>query len=232
MDRTFSLSPVVLRAKDHLRQATKQPLLLLLLAVDALLIALHVAIALWNWDERWPIMDWLRIDRDRAVSEWFEYGKLALAAALLIKPAVHGARLFRPIAACLILLLLDNALSGHEALGTLLAPDMSAAGQVFVFAGAGLLLLAWTAANFRHSPADHQSLALAFWAGVALLAVFGVAADFVHEVFTRPYDGWDGLLSLAEDGGELTTLSLLTTLAWQSSSNVGTADQGQPPRWH
>ena len=88
-----------------------------LLAIDTALITLHLFVL--RAQEGTSLAEGnFRLDRDGSLSEWFEYAKLAAAALMLAAASLrHGARELLPIAAILVLVLLDNSLTWHEQMG-------------------------------------------------------------------------------------------------------------------
>ena len=221
--------------KDARRAPTTQPrvrrpahLLALLLAVDLVLIVLHVpqvvdlteqvrALPLWSerivFDRRW----WLEMDGGHA--EWWGYAKTLVAVALsvfLLRSTRQ--RVYAAWAATFMVIMLDDALQLHEWGGVLASGGSSVSeaggsgsdvGELAVWALLGAPLLA--ALVFTHQRSDVTarltSRRLARLTTVLLLLAAGV--DAVHARLTGTIARVVGTI---EDGGELVVLTLIVVV--------------------
>lgn len=186
-------------------------LLSVLLAVDAVLIGLHIQYG--------AVDRQLSLATDRGYAERFGYVKLVFAAALLIGlygrvriPAYFG------WAFALLLILLDDAATIHEDVGRRITERFSLQpafglraqdfGELATWAGLGLALV--TVAGLAHHRSVHTGrrhsrvLALLFSA----LMLFAVGADMAHIMLTGQTSYIAGIV---EDGGELLVLSAIVT---------------------
>jgi hypothetical protein len=195
--------------------ASPAPLLLLLLAADALFILLHLA------HINTPVFSDPRfsLEVERGFGEVFQYLKEYWAALLLL---LSGVRQRAPLlvvwSALFGYLLIDDAFEVHERLGAMIAqrfqlPDTMVrgrdVGEVLVAAAVGGLgLVAIAVAHFRSGRrarrASGRLLGL-----VALLAGVGVGVDFLHQMVGR--GAWATVLGALEDGGELL---VMTAIVW------------------
>jgi hypothetical protein len=194
------------------------------MALNLLLILIHVLVASSPNEDAESWTGFLRIDRDRSISEWFESAQLAAAILLL---AVHARAHRRPtclmIAALLAFMLLDNLLEVREHVALWwLAPEHQATAEfamvavVTPFLG-GLAFLAYR----RACQVERTELA-AMLTVLAFFLLFAVVIDFLHSVVSAPGSVLHAALSVVEDGGELITLSfLLSVVVELTRANTG-----------
>ena len=201
-----------------LSRETKR-LLVILLGLDLLFIAIHLAYSL----PRCTFNSLLQIDVDGGYAEMYQYAKEAAVALLLLLAALR--KRSRHLAAWSLLFLfsfLDDALQFHEAIGRLLVGGMGAAvsdarvfqslSEVVVLGVFGTVLLGIAGLTYRRADAEvrrHGWHLLALFAG---LAFFGVLGDLVQGATT--YRMARHALALFEDGGEILVLTVIVVYAW------------------
>lgn len=189
------------------------------------------------------LVDFFRLDIDRALPEIISFMQALLAAALLFALSVRSRR---PLLAWLALVFAavasDDILSYHEVAGEALvaALDLPAlpglrkidSGELLAWALLGIPLAALLAHGFATSEAKARSLAYLFLATLLLLAVFAVGVDMVHIALTSDAVGLPAALAdvlgitpdlatkgmhfvlmTVEDGCEMLAITLAATLA-------------------
>ncbi len=204
----------------------------LLLALDALVIGLHVATGVLL--PRIPEM--LNITTEFGLAESIGYAKwMAIIAVLLMAWSITGSRVLFPFAVIFAVMLADDMLQLHEHIGHRLAARQLApaigplrpheVGEIIGYAALFLplmppLLRAWSLSGKRGEHLTGSLLGL-----ILLFGVFGVVIDALHPVFggTRIADA---LLYLVEDGGEIVVSSLILAHVLA----IWTAAQPAPPR--
>lgn len=191
-------------------------LLLVLLALDAVFIALHGIRAVTPWVES----AMFSLKTDGGLPELYQYLKWSASALLLAAVAVrHRSARYLAWSVVFTTLLAFDALRLHERLGYRWARQLDLAtplgmkpgdlGElgVSLLAGAGLLLLlllSLVGADARYRRVCRHLATL-----VLLLAVFGLGFDMVAAlVREQPTLGF--LTSFAEEGGEMVVASLIT----------------------
>ena len=187
-------------------------MLWLLLLIDTLFLALHMAVTGFALlDEAPASANWARIDRDNSVSEIYEYLKFAMASGLLISLSIARRRPnLLPLALIMAILIVDNMLSGHETLGPILVPGHQNYGELLYFVLLLLVCLVLTWIGFRNATPLEKKQMLAIWAGILVLGGFGVGVDAVHAKLV----GWgilwaDRWMGLVEDFGELVAITFI-----------------------
>lgn len=207
---------------------TGRQVALLLGTTAVVLVGLHLytvlslrdgGIADWTIDPTW-----LRLDRDRSISEFFEY-VATLAAALLILRAWWSTRqpIYLAVAVVFLVMAFDNALMLHEWTAITLvdrgwlatpfgkAPAHARGELVFhAVAGGGLVVLA--AIAFHRSGFRHRVRGLILLAPVGLAMGFGIGVDYV-QALSGGRSWLRYALSVVEDGGELLAIVLLLLLS-------------------
>jgi hypothetical protein len=191
-----------------------------LLVADFVLIAVFVAYA---YVEHYHIEDSVLYGNvkfsfvDGGYPELFGYGKQILITLLLL--AVY-ARTRQAVYLGLALLFtttgLDDSMALHEAVGNYLATNFALAERTGELVGWALLgmapmvvvLLGYLRSDSR-SRRNAEALLLAF----GLLLFFAVGLDVVHGILHRHVGGFQTLMTMLEDGGELLTLTLLCALS-------------------
>jgi hypothetical protein len=213
-DRGISLAGIARQLR-----AAHPWLLVALLAIDALLIGVHILSGLRvlaGGAERIPPL-W-HLGSEFGLPEIFNYLKwTALVLVLGIAAWKRSSRLLVVIMLLFLVILLDDSLQIHERVGASLAASlpqsrvMRAGGEIafwlllaIVFAA----LIAWAvAADDRNEVRLAAPMALIFGG----LVICGVAFDFVH--YLHPHGIVGAALGVAEDGGEMIFASALLAYA-------------------
>ncbi|MGY1711345.1 hypothetical protein ACI8AC_17750 [Geodermatophilus sp. SYSU D00758] len=218
------LSRVAARPAARLLRATWLPLLAVLLLVDVAFIAVHSASMLGLVPEgAFPVRLW-SMDIDGSLPEFWGYAlEAGVVAALLVvaERLRYGTAL--AWAACYAVVLVDDAVSLHERVGHalvdvgLLPPEVAGfdgqqVGELLAFGLIGLVpLVAVAVVHLRSGPAGRRfSWVMAGW--FVALMFCAVVLDGAHAVL-HGTPAFDGLLGVAEDGGELVVLSLTLAFA-------------------
>lgn len=195
-------------------------LLAALLIADAVMIAGYVAFA---YAEHYgiqgsPFYGNLKFSFvDGGYPEMYGYGKQVLIAVLLL--ATHAATrqaVYRMLAVLFAVCVLDDALALHEAFGSYLAAHAGIpvrVGELVGWAVIGLVPVLAVVAGYRRSDPRSRADAQAVLVGFALLLFFAVGMDVVHGVIGRFVSGFQTVLTVAEDGGELFALTLICALS-------------------
>lgn len=196
-------------------------LLVVLLAVDAAFVLFH----LLHHGGVEPFADetrWL-LDADHGYPEWFGYGKLAVAAVLLVLLARQGPRLlYLAWALVVVVVLIDDAGTVHERVGGDIASTLDLNdglglrardfGELAVWAAAGTVLLVLLVVVHIGVVARERRRSAGIFACLLLLGLFGVVGDMLHMVLSGKARQIAGG---AEDGGELVAISfLLVYVTW------------------
>jgi hypothetical protein len=192
--------------------------LLILLAVDAILIALHMGVVTGTLSE-----PRFAITTERGFAEVVQYGKAACAALLLLEMVRKTRSLTALVwSAGLSAILLDDAFALHEQLGAALGPQVFPSGfgrlspphtaELLVLSGGAVLFALSAAAAAGHEGARGWSINAALGGSLLLLAAFGIGVDALHSMA-------DGrlarrFLAVVEDGGEMAAMSVLTAMTW------------------
>ena len=154
---------------------------------------------------------------DGGFPETFGYGlELAACALFAMFAWTHRKRHWYACAAILLLTFLDDAFGLHETIGAMLTTGFGlspVAGEVIGFALMGLLSAALWLAGARLIRGEEDWLPyLVFTAYLGILVFFGVGVDVVHGTVAK--NASETLLTLIEDGGELTTTALISLSAF------------------
>ncbi|MCO8127448.1 hypothetical protein NHL50_09540 [Acidimicrobiia bacterium EGI L10123] len=170
----------------------------------------------------------LRLDKDRGFAELFGALQLVVAAILLVERWVRR-RSWVALgwAIALVALVLDDLFEGHEEFGrqfdlfdaALGAVDAKRAREVVAMAVLGIVLLAVVAITHHASGRPERAWSLTMAGAASLLLTAAVGLDVVHDEASA--GTWlSGLLTIAEDGGELLAMTALsvTALAWARST--------------
>jgi hypothetical protein len=199
---------------------TDRALLAALLVADAVMIAGYVAFA---YAEHYGIRGSLFYGNlnfsfvDGGYPEIYGYAKQVLIALLLL--ATHATTrqaVYRMLALLFAVCVLDDSLALHEAFGAYLAAHAGIPARVGELVGWGVIGLApvlAVLAGYRRSDARSRADAEAVLAGFAILLFFAVGMDVVHGVIGRFVSGFQTVLTIAEDGGELFALTLICALS-------------------
>jgi len=196
--------------------------LALLVATDALFIALHILNVVFSLGPLWSTR--LQIDSERGMAETFQYVKTFWIAALLLSFAVRRRHsVFAAWAALFGYVLADDSLMLHERIGRRLAAVLEpssavgipaqAAGEVVVLAIAGCALLGAITIGHRRADSSARQQSWALGQMLVALIIFGVGVDVVHAMV--PGGSWfEKTLSVIEDGGEMVVISFIAAYAF------------------
>ncbi len=160
------------------------------------------------------------IEQESGYSEIFEYIKTSVTVFILVQMYLLQRKLgFLSWALIFTVVLIDNAFGLHEHLGGLATSglkieqvfglNLQDAGELLTWAFTGLVLLVLLATAYRDRALTSFSNTL--MAFVGLLALFAVGVDVVHSLYSQQVTFFFGFI---EDGGELLTLSLITTYVY------------------
>lgn len=182
-------------------------LALAIFLADLFFILLHVAAVngVIGGNERL-----FRVDKDRSLSEWFEYAKLFVSFLLIFYLSVS--RKFyqiMPMALVIFYLCLDDSLRLHEYMGDVLVPAHDNVGQALftMMVGAATVVMAAIGCMLSQRPGRIQIISVLL--PILLLGGFGSIVDAFHEVMMRFVPRADNLIGFIEDGGELVSMSVL-----------------------
>lgn len=194
--------------QDHMRT-----FLLLLLAADAVFVAVHLVHSLSPFfnDRLYSIA------RDRSYAEIFQYVK-TYWIVLLLAALVRRTRQSVYVAWMLLYtyLLFDDAFFIHEEGGAALAARLGYVGalglrpedlgELTVSATIGVVFLALILITYRRGGRDARNASADLALLVGLLVFFGVFVDMLHSSIEP---AWAKLaLAIVEDGGEMVAMSL------------------------
>lgn len=150
---------------------------------------------------------------DGSYPEIYGYAKEALLTLLFVTVYARTRQVvYLALALLFAICALDDSLALHEAAGRLLAGTTGLSRSAGEFAGWCLLgsvpMLALVPA-YRRSDITSRYHAEAVLLGFAILLFFAIGMDVVHAVVQRYIRGFQTVLTIVEDGGELLTLTLL-----------------------
>lgn len=162
--------------------------------------------------------NWL-LNLDGSYPEMFGYGKLAVAAVLLVVLARRGPKLlYLTWSLVMLVMVIDDAAQLHERAGRSIATtlDLSGAfglrgqdlGELIFWAVVGTLLLALLAIAHVGITATDRRRSAGLFGCLLLLGFFGIIVDMVH-VLLSDWDRPRRIAIIIEDGGELMALSIL-----------------------
>lgn len=218
--------------------------LMLANALFALLHALRFGL-LWlgaEPDGPWT-HDRLSLGMEWGYAEILKYCQtLALVGLLAATARRSRERLYGCWAAVFLLVAIDDALAIHQQFGSLLAtlvplpPRLGLRpanlGEVTVWLGGALGVVALLTFGFRRTAAAHREIGWYFAWLFGLLLFFGVAVDVVHSLMSGTFFGASLLLELIEDGGEMISISLACALAvavWRATDLPAAGAWGTGP---
>lgn len=193
--------------------------LVALLAIDAVLVAVHVYFELALPD----LPRLLNLSADRSISEFFGYVEMAMAAiVLLITFVKFGEPIMLACSAMFTCMMLDDMLRIHERGGDYFAIGLRLEetewlrgedkGELLVWAILAALILPALLYGFLKTPRSrwYRGFGLLLLSG--LLALFAVVVDMSHAGVCRTGGGFPYCNQLAyviEDGGEKVTQTLI-----------------------
>lgn len=202
--------------------------LAVLLAVDAVLVILHVAHELQDMGVigggAWLQSELLLLSEDRGYGEVWGYAKaLAATAGLLALCWRSRAPVFAALAFTLAVIVLDDSLMIHEVFGHRLSKALAFEpafglqpqdfGELTVWAMLGIVVVAVLAVGFRFSDRRARATSTVFFGLLAALVFFAVGTDMLNIALHDAFPGAYRLWPLVEEGGELVTLSLICAAA-------------------
>jgi hypothetical protein len=201
----------------------KSRLFAVFLAIDSAFMALHVYVATRPWEVPSSPIEYLRIDKDFGVSEFFEYFALAtgLVATLILIRTTRD-RSYWMVAALILYLLIDDAFSIHEILGPILDRNNANVGEAVSSLVAGSVFGLWGLICLWRSNGATKAVLTAVGISVAFIAFFGVGVDTLHGMFIAPFSPFDGPVTLIEDSCELVGLTFLGALMLTALGRLGT----------
>lgn len=215
--------------RELLAEPTVKTALLIMIAIDMMLIAVHVLICAGQYLEiianaqAVGLLEIFSVTRDRSAPEYFNHVKeVAMLAALLLIWMRSKRAIYIIWFAVMLLILGDDFLGIHEHIGHWVstsypvarhAEDGQAFGEMvawFLYATVTIGLL-WQ--GHRRSSDEERAYSWAILAGILSVSVFAVGVDAAHGMVAGaalPLDPRlvNGLLGLFEDGGEMLMLSL------------------------
>jgi len=203
------------RARRELRDALKlvkealrSPLLPLVVLLVIGLVTLHLfAISMPGaFDDP----DRLQLNSDGGISELVEYALLSTSAAMLLLAGIFARRaVFVPLALLIAYLALDDALTIHEHMGSLIWYDHSRGGEVIFALALGACLAVVLLLTHARATGEERAGHLALWLMIAVIAFFAVFVDALHTMAIKVFEWLDSPLLILEDGGELAGMALL-----------------------
>jgi len=200
--------------------------LLALLCGNFVLVALHGAhfVCLRYALEAWPRDPVFSLAANFGFAQLFNSIQTVLLIGLLLwLRARTRERLYLALGAVFVIVLLDDALAFNQVLGEVLASALSlvdrprlkaqSLAEMMVYGLLALPLLAALAAAYLRAPPAHRAVGRGFLLLLAILTFFATVMDLVHLAFIKSFSGSRLLLEVAEEGGEMLTLSLALLLA-------------------
>ncbi|MBN1238736.1 MAG: hypothetical protein JXB36_09545 [Gammaproteobacteria bacterium] len=192
--------------------------LLLLVAADAAFVLLHVV------NESSTLIEnrMYSLDRDRGYAEFYQYIKLYWVAVTLAALAWRTrALVYAGWIAVFGYLLLDDAAQIHERVGEWIAarwgyPELLGLrpvdlGELTVSAAVGLALLVLLGVGYWRGNASARNASQDLVVLIGVLVFFGIAFDMLHQIAGDNAIG--DLFVIAEDGGEMLTVSVIAAYA-------------------
>ena len=190
--------------------------LLALVAADALCVALAVVHVLWLRDAQV-----LSLGVDSGLAETYQHLKvLAVTGGVAWIFGRRRQPVYAALAALFLGLLVDDVGRLHETVGEALVGVLGLVPVLGLRAqdvGEVLFLAAWVgplallgAAAYARSDAGSRSVARYAVAALAVLALFGVGVDAVHQILLGlDVYGLPSALTVLEEGGELVVMSVI-----------------------
>lgn len=204
----------------HFWASRARILLFTFLAIDFIFMGLHAMGSLGYLSD--PNFS---VTKNFGYAETFQYLKAGfLAICFLILAIKYGRPLFYCWTAAFTFILLDDSIEIHEYLGYHLGEFLennnlgfnlgNSAGELIVFGIFGLLIFVplfyyFYKSKDREVKIVTQDMFILF----AGLIFFGVGIDLVHD-FTATGTVLNGVLGLAEDGGEMLIMSVMVWYLW------------------
>ncbi|MEO0427721.1 MAG: hypothetical protein AAF160_09780 [Pseudomonadota bacterium] len=162
-----------------------------------------VAYTLWH-------LGIFRLDRDGSLPEFFEYGLICLAAYTMWRAAAFcNSYLLRMVAFTHAYLFADNAFNLHEKAGRNLPVESKVDGEAIYMSVVAVIVAALLIYGFLRDRGRLTGIALVNGCYFVAMAVFAIALDFVHSLYDKLSFAVNHVLSVIEDGGEMTVIVLL-----------------------
>ncbi|WP_405216401.1 hypothetical protein [Agrococcus sp. Ld7] len=231
MSRTTPIDPLGLRAVRSDRASFT--LLLMMLGVDAVLIALHIAAAVRDEQESLNYLD-LEYGHPEAVQALRWLWCIGLLGLFVLRTRRWE---FATLAPLLIFMLVTDALEFHERNGRALSEALGIPGvlgmrpqdigEILVVMLAAAVVIPLAVFGMRVAARDHRRHFVRILIIVSLIAFCGVAVDAIHIIAADDVVALSSgsILGLVEDGGEMIGASLLVTyLFWLSLDRAADAD--------
>lgn len=217
MRDSISLSPIlsvqdIARAAALLYRTLTSAIFWRFVLAAAFFVLVHLAVASRPWELEVEWTAYFRLDRDRSVSEWFEYALLLTAslAAFSISRG-HGAIAYRLLFVLFAFLLIDNSMRIHENIGQWLSEDRPHLAEMAFNLGVGAIFGLWGLFALARSDTPARALLIASGTILVAIAIFGIAVDTVHGRYF-PNGRIHSILVIVEDGGEMIGVAYLCAM--------------------
>lgn len=154
---------------------------------------------------------------DGGYPEIYGYAKEALLTMFFVAAFARSRQaVYLALALLFAICALDDSMALHEAMGRYLAattgvPDSS--GELVGWSLLGSIPMLAIAAAYRRSDPTSRRHAEAVLLAFAILLFFAIGMDVVHALVQRYVSGFQTVLTILEDGGELLTLTLLCMMS-------------------
>jgi hypothetical protein len=213
MRLTENFGALLKSALEMISLTVKNRLFAIFLSIDGAFIGLHVYVATRPREVPGSPIQYLRIDKDLGMSEFFEYIALAagLVATLILIRRTRD-RCYWMVAGLILYLFIDDAFSIHEILGPILYRNNANVGEAVPNLVAGSVFGLWGLICLWRSNGATKAVLTAVGISVAVIAFFGIGVDTLHGAFIVPFSPFDGPITLIEDGCELVGLTFLSAL--------------------
>ena len=205
----FLIPPIIKRLCHQPTAATK--FLVLLLSADLVFILIQIPY-------RMGVMSnpYFSIETDMGYAEIYQYVKEFWIILLLLGIAVQRPRAIYFAWMCLfIYVLCDDALSVHENVGRWIGTQLDLQpmfglrprdfGELIVSVVAGGVLFSSIGVAYFFSDLHGKIMSRYLMGLFALLVLFGVGVDMIHQMVSFGKDAW----GVIEDGGEMCIISLM-----------------------
>jgi len=197
----------------------------ILLGVDLIMVGLHVINSVVLPEKT----GFLALDKERSISEYFQYFK-EVAVAVGLFYLAFSKKMFGLLAWSLLFLyfFLDDAFRIHENGGRYLAETLNIqtthvrpkdVGELLISVAAGsVAVLSFLVCYVKTKTKEFRSITHDMFFLFCLLGFFGVAVDLIHMAFENSWF-FTHSLTMLEDGGELFVMSMFVAYVYQLSSD-------------
>ncbi|MBL4701796.1 MAG: hypothetical protein JKX85_11130 [Phycisphaeraceae bacterium] len=203
------IPPIIKRLCNEPTAATR--FLVLLLAADLVFILIQIPYHMGMMSN-----PFFSIEADMGYAEIYQYIKEFWIILLLFGIAIQRPRAIYLAWMCLfIYVLCDDALSIHETVGRWIATQLDLQpmfglrsrdfGELMVSAVAGGVLFSSIGIAYFFSDLHGKTMSRHLVGLFALLVLFGVGVDMIHQMVSFGKDFW----GIVEDGGEMGVISLM-----------------------